>query len=52
MVAARTGALLDLQRVTIFGWSYGGYASLLGLLQAPDVFKASLSAAGHKPNCP
>ena len=36
---------LDLGRVGIFGWSYGGYATLLALSQAPDVFKLGFSGA-------
>lgn len=31
--------LIDLSRVAIFGWSYGGYLSLMGLAQHPEVFK-------------
>ncbi len=37
--------LADPQRVGIFGWSYGGYMSLMCLLQAPDVFKAAVAGA-------
>lgn len=38
-VARASGNLLDLTRVAIFGWSYGGYLSLHAILQRPDVFK-------------
>jgi dipeptidyl aminopeptidase/acylaminoacyl peptidase len=30
---------IDLKRVAIFGWSYGGYMALMGIAQRPDVFK-------------
>ncbi|KAH0620092.1 hypothetical protein JD844_014680 [Phrynosoma platyrhinos] len=30
---------IDLDRVGIHGWSYGGYLSLTALLQKPDIFK-------------
>lgn len=32
---------VDLSRVAIHGWSYGGYMSLMGLIQYPDIFKVS-----------
>lgn len=32
---------IDLDRVALHGWSYGGYLSLMGLIQYPDVFKVS-----------
>ncbi|MEM5776781.1 MAG: prolyl oligopeptidase family serine peptidase, partial [Anaerolineaceae bacterium] len=37
--------LTDPRRVGIYGWSYGGYMSLMCLLQAPDVFTAAVSGA-------
>lgn len=35
----------DPDRVGIFGWSYGGYMTLIGLLKAPDVFKVGVAGA-------
>ncbi len=43
-VAARH-AELDLSRVGIFGWSFGGYLSALAVLLRPDVFKAGIAGA-------
>ena len=36
---------LDLDRVGIVGWSFGGYMSALAVLRRPDVFKAAVSGA-------
>jgi dipeptidyl-peptidase-4 len=36
---------LDLNRVGIYGWSFGGYLSALGVLRRPDVFKAAVAGA-------
>ena len=35
----------DPKRVGIYGWSYGGYASLLAMCQASDVFKLGFAGA-------
>jgi dipeptidyl-peptidase-4 len=35
----------DISRVGIYGWSYGGYMTLMALLTAPDVFKAGVAGA-------
>jgi dipeptidyl-peptidase-4 len=35
----------DISRVGIYGWSYGGYMSLMALATAPDVFKAGVVGA-------
>jgi dipeptidyl-peptidase 4 len=43
-VAERHG-FLDLSRVAIRGWSYGGYLTLAALLRRPDVFHAGISGA-------
>ena len=36
---------LDLGRVGIFGWSFGGYLSALALLLRPDVFACAVAGA-------
>jgi dipeptidyl-peptidase 4 len=36
---------LDLGRVAIRGWSYGGYLAALGVLKRPDVFHAAVVGA-------
>ncbi len=36
---------LDLERVGIYGWSFGGYLSALAVLRRPDVFKAGIAGA-------
>jgi len=36
---------LDLDRVGITGWSFGGYMSALALLRQPGVFKAAVAGA-------
>ena len=36
---------LDLERVGIHGWSFGGYLAALGALRRPDVFKAATAGA-------
>lgn len=32
---------VDLSRVAIHGWSYGGFLSLMGLIHKPNIFKVS-----------
>ncbi|HUJ05149.1 MAG TPA: prolyl oligopeptidase family serine peptidase [Streptosporangiaceae bacterium] len=39
------GADLDLTRVAIRGWSFGGYLSALAVLRRPDVFHAAIAGA-------
>ncbi len=36
---------LDLARVGIYGWSFGGYMAALAVLRRPDVFKAAVAGA-------
>lgn len=45
-------SFMDMDRVAIHGWSYGGFLSLMGLLQRPDLFKVSFRAElGSLPHC-
>ena len=37
--ASKAFGCIDMNRVAIFGWSYGGYMALMGLAQRPDIFK-------------
>ncbi len=43
-LAEVTGAL-DLDRVAIRGWSFGGYLAALAVLRRPDVFHAAIAGA-------
>ena len=43
--AAVDHAPLDLSRVAIRGWSFGGYLAALAVLQRPDVFHAAIAGA-------
>ena len=43
--AARRFGRLDLTRVAIRGWSFGGYLAALGVLRRPDVFAAAIAGA-------
>jgi dipeptidyl-peptidase-4 len=36
---------LDLNRVGIYGWSFGGYMSALSVLRRPDIYKAAVAGA-------
>ena len=40
------GGIADPARVAIMGWSYGGYAALIGLTMTPEVFACGVSIAG------
>ncbi len=44
-VAAAFPAEVDLSRVGITGWSYGGYLAALAVLKRPDVFHAAVAGA-------
>jgi dipeptidyl-peptidase-4 len=41
----RTLPYVDAQRVGVFGWSYGGYLSLMCMVRAPDHFTAGVAGA-------
>jgi dipeptidyl-peptidase-4 len=43
--AAEATGLLDLGRVAIRGWSFGGYLAALAVLRRPDVFHAAIAGA-------
>lgn len=36
---------LDLERVGVYGWSFGGYVSAMAVLMRPDVFRAAVAGA-------
>ena len=44
-VADRLPGELDLGRVAIHGWSFGGYLAALAVLRRPDVFHAAVAGA-------
>ncbi|MEX2503629.1 MAG: prolyl oligopeptidase family serine peptidase [Egicoccus sp.] len=43
--AAEHDPRLDLTRVAIRGWSFGGYLAALAVLRRPDVFRAAIAGA-------
>ncbi|MGN6521785.1 MAG: prolyl oligopeptidase family serine peptidase [Actinomycetes bacterium] len=45
LAAAKTEPDLDLSRVAIRGWSFGGYLAALAVLRRPDVFAAAIAGA-------
>jgi dipeptidyl-peptidase-4 len=45
LVAAVRFADLDLSRVAIRGWSFGGYLAALAVLRRPDIFHAAIAGA-------
>jgi dipeptidyl-peptidase 9 len=36
---------LDINRIGLYGWSYGGYLSLMGLANYPNLFKVAIAGA-------
>jgi dipeptidyl-peptidase-4 len=36
---------LDLSRVGIYGWSFGGYAAAMAVMRAPELFRAGVAGA-------
>jgi len=42
---ANVTGFMDMSRVAVHGWSYGGYLSLMGLAQYPSVFKVAVAGA-------
>lgn len=42
---ANVTGYMDMDRVGIMGWSYGGYLALMGLAKYPHVFKVSIAGA-------
>ncbi len=45
LALAETDPRLDLSRVAIRGWSFGGYLAALAVLRRPDVFHAAIAGA-------
>ena len=41
----KTLPFVDPERIGIYGWSYGGYMTLMAMMQAPEAFKAGISGA-------
>ncbi|TNE62107.1 MAG: S9 family peptidase [Alphaproteobacteria bacterium] len=41
----KTLSFVDGDKVGMWGWSYGGYMTLMNLFKAPDVFKAGVAVA-------
>jgi len=37
--------LIDIERVGVYGWSYGGYMTVMSMLRRPDLFKVGVSGA-------
>ncbi len=38
--------IADPERIAIVGWSYGGYAAAMGLIQAPELYRCAVSING------
>lgn len=37
--------IVDSRNIAIYGWSYGGYISLMAIAKAPHIFKCAISGA-------
>ncbi|XP_065661888.1 dipeptidyl peptidase 8 isoform X8 [Hydra vulgaris] len=44
-IIAEKSGVIDMNRIVIHGWSYGGYLALMGLAQRPDIFKIAIAGA-------
>jgi hypothetical protein len=42
---AQTTGYIDMKKIAIHGFSYGGYLSLMALAQRPDIFKVAIAGA-------
>ena len=42
---ADTTGYIDMSKIAVHGWSYGGYLSLMALAQRPDIFKIAIAGA-------
>ena len=42
---AETTGYIDMKRIAVHGFSYGGYLSLMALAQRPDIFKVAIAGA-------
>jgi len=38
--------IADPKRICIYGWSYGGYATLMGIVREPDLYQCAVAGAG------
>lgn len=38
--------IADPERVCIYGWSYGGYSSMMGVIREPELYACAIPAAG------
>ena len=41
----KTLPYVDARRIAVFGWSYGGYMTLMCMMQAPDIFAVGIAGA-------
>lgn len=43
MLAERTGGFMDMSRVVVHGWSYGGYMALQMIAKHPNIYRAAIA---------